>query len=190
MILEAADEVFAAEGIEVSMKKIATRAEVSTATLYRHFANRAALVRAVYEARIDHYRVAVVAATEIADPFDSFRQTLHAVVELQARDRFFREFVREHDDPFNDELLYEFATPLLGAIESARSAKVLRPEVAAGDIFTLLTMVESVARPLHRVSAEGLTRIVDLLLDGICTHHAPISGAEVTLEEVFHVIND
>jgi AcrR family transcriptional regulator len=48
-IVRAAGQVFADSGVDVFLEEIARRAGVSPATLYRHFANKHELVRAVIE---------------------------------------------------------------------------------------------------------------------------------------------
>jgi AcrR family transcriptional regulator len=190
MILEAADLAFTSEGIDVSMKEMANRAEVSTATLYRHFANKTALVGAVYERRIGRYAEAIETAQAIENPAEAFRQSIHGVVGLQAGDRFFREFLREHDDPVGDELLAQFAGPLVSAIESARLAGVLRPGVGLVDVLVLLTTLEGIARPMSSISPGGLVRVVDLFLDGICSQRETPEGEPMTFDQLFAVIKN
>ena len=50
-IVEIAEQVFASEGLEVSMDAVAKRAGVGAGTLYRHFPTRDALVAGVLEGR-------------------------------------------------------------------------------------------------------------------------------------------
>jgi AcrR family transcriptional regulator len=52
-IVQAADEVFAASGVDGSLEEIARRAGVGAATLYRHFASKDDLVHAVIEQAFD-----------------------------------------------------------------------------------------------------------------------------------------
>ena len=49
----AAEEEFAARGVDVNVRAIATRACVGTATLYRHFPLRSDLVAAVFRREVD-----------------------------------------------------------------------------------------------------------------------------------------
>jgi AcrR family transcriptional regulator len=50
-ILAAAEEVFAAEGLQARMERIAAGAGVAVGTLYNHFEDRAALVRSLVRSR-------------------------------------------------------------------------------------------------------------------------------------------
>ncbi|HWJ85425.1 MAG TPA: helix-turn-helix domain-containing protein, partial [Cellulomonas sp.] len=47
-LLAAAVDAFGADGADVPLETIAARAGVGVGTLYRHFANRSALVEAAY----------------------------------------------------------------------------------------------------------------------------------------------
>src|SRR5512139_3867755 len=50
-ILEAAEEVFAQDGLQARMERIASEAGVAVGTLYNHFEDRAALVRSLVLSR-------------------------------------------------------------------------------------------------------------------------------------------
>ena len=51
LLVAAAREVFAEQGVEASLEEVARRAGVGIGTLYRHFATREALVEAIFERR-------------------------------------------------------------------------------------------------------------------------------------------
>lgn len=53
LLIATAREVFAEKGAEAPLDEIAKRAGVGAGTLYRHFANREALVEAVYRGEVD-----------------------------------------------------------------------------------------------------------------------------------------
>jgi AcrR family transcriptional regulator len=52
-LLEAAEEQFVSHGVDVSVRAIAARAGVGTATLYRHFPLRSDLITAVFHREVD-----------------------------------------------------------------------------------------------------------------------------------------
>lgn len=64
-ILEAAEEVFAAEGVSAPVDTVAERAGVGVGTLYRHFPSKEALFEAIVVMRLDE----LIGATE--DAFNS-----------------------------------------------------------------------------------------------------------------------
>ena len=53
LLIATARQVFAEKGAEAPLDEIAKRAGVGAGTLYRHFANREALVEAVYRGEVD-----------------------------------------------------------------------------------------------------------------------------------------
>lgn len=176
-ILDAADAAFTELGSTTSIGTIAERAGVGAATVYRHFPNRGALVDAVYGRRIEAYTAAIVATAEIADPAESFRAMIQAIVGLQARDRSFRQLVgqqTQEDGFLEDPRLLKFGVELLTAIQRARAAGVFRDKVREEDVMLVLIAAEGIARPVGLDSPEALERYVDLALDGICVaSHAP-----------------
>jgi AcrR family transcriptional regulator len=79
-ILEVARELFAGEGIdETSMRNIASRAGVSPAVLYRHFADKDALLFALTETFFDRLILAFDSALSgKSDPVDRLRALMRA----------------------------------------------------------------------------------------------------------------
>ncbi len=67
-LLAAAKEEFAANGVDVSVRAIAARAGVGTATLYRHFPLRSDLIAAVFRREIDDCAAAAVSLAQSCDP--------------------------------------------------------------------------------------------------------------------------
>ena len=63
-LLQAAAELFAEEGTEVSLEAVAARAGVGIGTLYRNFPNRDSLVEAAYRTEVAHL---CDAASELLD---------------------------------------------------------------------------------------------------------------------------
>src|SRR6201996_8074148 len=52
-LLDAAAEVFVASGVDAPIRDIAAKADVGTATIYRHFPTRADLIIAVYRHQVE-----------------------------------------------------------------------------------------------------------------------------------------
>lgn len=78
-ILDAAEQVFAEQGLQAGMDAIATRAGVAVGTLYNHFGDRDRLIQALLEARSTEL-IASVDAAAIAAENLPFREQLRAVV--------------------------------------------------------------------------------------------------------------
>ncbi|MBO1902614.1 TetR/AcrR family transcriptional regulator [Leucobacter weissii] len=66
-LLQAAVEVFDEQGVAAPLKDVAVRADVSIASLYRHFAGRDALLIAVYEEQVSAVERAAIAILESSE---------------------------------------------------------------------------------------------------------------------------
>ncbi|MFJ5307114.1 TetR/AcrR family transcriptional regulator [Streptomyces sp. NPDC088350] len=74
-MLTAAAEVFVISGVDTPIRRIAARAGVGTATIYRYFPTRADLVTAVHHHRIEECAEAGPSPPAGADsPFEALRQ--------------------------------------------------------------------------------------------------------------------
>ncbi|HEX7308818.1 helix-turn-helix domain-containing protein [Lentzea sp.] len=88
-ILEVARAAFAADGLDVSMREIARRAEVGPATLYRRFPTKEALVVEVFSEQMAACAAAVGAGLEHADAWEGFRHTVEEVCVVHVLNRGF-----------------------------------------------------------------------------------------------------
>ena len=85
-ILDAARELFAAEGYEaVTLRKIAERIEYSTTAIYVHFRDKRALIQELisedFGAHAEHFKEAL----EISDPFDRLARVGELYVDFARR---------------------------------------------------------------------------------------------------------
>src|SRR5690349_13124964 len=72
-LLRAAVHVFAVEGLDAHMERIAKEAGVGSATLYRNFPTREALVEAVYRNEVAQLCEAAPALLTTQPPFEALR---------------------------------------------------------------------------------------------------------------------
>jgi AcrR family transcriptional regulator len=86
-ILEAAEEVFAAEGVTASVDSVAERAGVGVGTLYRNFPTKEALFEAIVVMRIDELSRAIESVAEADDPGKAFFDFLRLLAERAALKR-------------------------------------------------------------------------------------------------------
>jgi AcrR family transcriptional regulator len=77
-LIDSAAELFVETGVETPVRQIASRAGVTTATIYRHFPTRADLILAVYRRQVE---ALVTAGTELIDsaPSNAEAQLAHWV---------------------------------------------------------------------------------------------------------------
>lgn len=190
VILRAADDAFAEEGADVSISAIAKRAGVAPATIYRHFANRHALGKAVYDLRLDAYTEVVQRAKVIEDAGESFRQTIHGIVTLQARDRSFRDLIGTYEETTpeadGDSKLSRFGQAMLGNFDRAREAGAIRADVTNADIALLLVASEGIARLATEHSMLPMRRVVNVMLDGVMNTSTELDGSSLSDDELFN----
>lgn len=178
-IVTAARELIAAHGPDASTEEIARRAEVGVATVYRHFPDRPALVRAVALESFQHV-VELARAAEDDEPsaWRALTRLLHdAVTELRLATWLSIWFASTWDDlrrdPENQRLRRVLINILDRLVRAAQSDDALRPDVGAVD---LVLMLATVLRPIPGVPNEltqrGAARHLDILLDGLRAEHA------------------
>jgi AcrR family transcriptional regulator len=86
-ILAAAAAAFAELGVEASMAEIARRANVGMATLFRRFATKEALLRAVFADTIAACEADLATALADPDPWRAFQTTIEGFCAIQVRAR-------------------------------------------------------------------------------------------------------
>jgi AcrR family transcriptional regulator len=170
-LLEAARDVFVERGPEASLEEIARRAGVGIATLYRRFADRPTLMRAVVLA-------ALTATAEAAerirakedDPFAALAAYVHAVIDLRTSaviptllgsldmDEQELSAARERSARITQQL-----------VDDAHGAGALRKDVVFGDVGLILVRL---SRPLpgtlpEPVQLELAHRHAELFLAGL-----------------------
>jgi AcrR family transcriptional regulator len=84
-IIDAASEVFGRRGLEAEIKEIAATAGVGVGTIYRHFANREELLRALIEQTNEDLRGRLASAAAADDPREGLRAVIAIGVETYAR---------------------------------------------------------------------------------------------------------
>ncbi len=187
-IIDAAREMAAEHGAEVSIDEVARRAGVGNATVYRHFHDRSALVREVVRSVMDRTAGRAEEALTLSGPFDALCAFAHGAVEDRAGamcgmlSANADEAEREHPD------LRAARTRLEAGVEAllgrAREAGELRPDVGGGDLMFVLSQL---ARPLPGCTAALNDRYVhrhlQLFLEGLrAPARSPLPGSAATLE--------
>lgn len=184
-ILEAAREIFLADGVEaMSMRKVAERIEYSPTTIYLHFADKTALLEELMRGDFQLLGTKFQHIARVGDPIERLRQTGRAYIEFGlSHPNHYRTMFSappskkrpsdpEHGDPNHDG--YAFLR------------SVVQEGIAAGRFREGLRDAELVAQTMwaavHGVVSLLLTRgedevidwrdrgaIIDLMLDTLVT---------------------
>ncbi len=101
-ILEAAEEVFAEQGLQAGMDAIASRAGVAVGTLYKHFSDRDGLVQALLDARFQELLTAIDRAREATAHVcfeEQLGSVLHVITEVTKLHAAFRRVTLQAELP-------------------------------------------------------------------------------------------
>jgi AcrR family transcriptional regulator len=187
LVLEAATEAFAEEGLDVGMAEIARRAGVGNATVFRRFPSKDALIEAIVDEKIAELIVAAERAAEIDDPWDALVDVLETIAALQARDHGFfqatEEFMLRHPD------LLRRHRPVFEAVDRllvrAQEARVLRGDVTTLDLLGLVKGSVVCLPPSRDLRDDGWRRYLSIMLDALRPEAAtPLPVPPVTYEEI------
>ncbi|MET8146204.1 helix-turn-helix domain-containing protein [Sphaerisporangium sp. NPDC005288] len=168
LVLRTAMRVFAEEGLQASLGRIAQRAGVGAGTVYRHFPSKDILVEAVLA---EHLEALVASAGRWgarAAPGDALFGFLLEVVEKSADRQSVCDALtgdRSWPRAVLTAAVQRFHQALERLMRDARQAGAIRADVRLDDLSALV--VGAVAlRSAHRDQARG-AQLVRLLLDGL-----------------------
>ncbi|MFI9723987.1 TetR/AcrR family transcriptional regulator [Streptomyces sp. NPDC052396] len=167
-ILEAAVRAFAERGADVPIDAIAKAAGVGSATLYRHFPTREALVEAAY--RNELVRVCDSVAELLADfpPDQALRRWMDRFIDYltakQGMAEALRAAVASGADPFA-ETLDKLGTAISTLLHAGAEAGLLRSDIDPLDVGLSLSGVSLVTSTSGQRERAG--RLLDLILDGL-----------------------
>jgi AcrR family transcriptional regulator len=168
-ILEAAAELFAARGLEITLDDIARHAGLGVGTVYRRFPNKEQLIDALFEQRINDVGTAVEEALAVEDPWDAVVQFFERSAEQQASDRGLKEVLlgTAHG---RDRVVHarERIAPLVTKlIERAQAAGAVRPDLSPQDVPLIHMMLGAVVDASRDIDPELWRRYLALVLDGL-----------------------
>jgi AcrR family transcriptional regulator len=166
LLVAAAREVFAEQGVSASMEAIARKAGVGVGTLYRHFPTRLDVVEAVYEDDVQELTDAAQRLVSTLEPgpavnafFDAFlhyaqtkRTLLTELRQAFEKNPAFRSRNRERIDAAFDLV-----------IDRAKRAGAIRDDISGSDITQLLGPICT----NESLSTDQTKRLMGMILDGL-----------------------
>jgi len=172
LILAAAEEAFARDGLGVPVDEIARRAGVGAGTLYRHFPTKEALFEAVL---IDHMTQISVEARELGERDDPAEALFEFIGRLGRESASKRDLIEALSGVGFD--IHEAAAAQKADIERvfeellkrAQDAGQIRPDVTLADLFGLVmgtcSMTSTGAAP--GMSECSQARMLAVICDGL-----------------------
>ncbi|MCC8336026.1 TetR/AcrR family transcriptional regulator [Streptomyces sp. R1] len=171
-VLEAAREVFSAQGVDAPMSAVARRAGVGVATLYRRFPTRSALVTAAFEDQLAVCATAFEEALADPDPGHGLYALLEKVCTTLVTDRGFETvFLAGFPEALDYDRERAIAEDRLSRlIRRARDAGQLREDFAPADIPLLLLAVSGLAAQPPETALPAARRLLTYLFQSFQAH--------------------
>jgi AcrR family transcriptional regulator len=167
-ILSAAVRVFAEEGLEAHLERIAKEAGVGSGTLYRNFPTREALIEAAYRNELSRLCDAAPELLAAMPPREALRAWMGRFIDYATAKLGMAEALRAVVDSGVNPYVHSrelIMTALTSLMDAARAAGAIRSDVSAAVMFAALTGVALASgKPEEREQAE---RLLDLTLDGL-----------------------
>jgi AcrR family transcriptional regulator len=170
-ILDAAAEVFADRGLGASLDEIASHAEVGIGTVYRRFADKDALIDALFDDHIDGIAALAREGLAIEDPWAGLEHFLRTALESQAENRGLKELLlgaRMGQQSGCTVDGRERIEPVVRAlVERAQADGSLRPDVDVTDMPLIQLMVGALVDYTRDVDPEVWRRLFTVVVDGL-----------------------
>jgi len=169
LILEAAHELFAERGLDVTLDDVARHAGVGVGTVYRRFSGKEELIDALFEEQLDRLVAKAERALGEESPWDAFAGFLVGCTEDLVRDHGLREVILSGAYACARVVqVRERLTPLAEAlIRRAQEAGELRDDFRDTDIPLIEEMLGSVYRFAQSTRPEVWRRYLVFVLDGL-----------------------
>ncbi len=176
-LIDAAQRLFLARGLAVTLDDIAVEAGVNVATAYRHFANKQELVAAFLEQQVMAAASIAEEAAGADDPWQGLTDFLSRLLLLVTASRGLHDVLAPTYAGRWIEVLDERLTPAVRRLISrAQDAGALRRDIDLGDLGVVLRMLAALSDIPHE-RPEALTdRYLALILDGLRPGAAPLPG--------------
>ncbi len=168
-LLDAARELFAEQGFDVTLDDIAARAGVGVATAYRRFANKGEVLDAIFAEQTVEVAAAADAGLADPDPWRGIVTYLEESLALQLRYRGLAQIVsgdrlgvEQHD--WNREVM---APKNRALIARGREAGVVRDDVEGTDLTFLQVGLNAIMSRSRSAHPDLYRRYLHLMLDGL-----------------------
>jgi AcrR family transcriptional regulator len=167
-LIAAAKHAFAEKGADTSLEQIAREADVSIATLYRHFPTRDALISAVYQQEVTMLIEAADQLMSKREPAAALREWLMLFVAFLDAKRGMAaamDTLIGGPEPLYSRTPHRLDGPIKALVANGVAAGIFRDDIEPHDLLRALAGVAHV-RPSENWK-RSVVRMVDLLLNGM-----------------------
>jgi AcrR family transcriptional regulator len=174
-IMDAARELFAEQGLGVTLNDVAHHAGVGVGTVYRRFPEKCQLIEELFEEQIARLVALVEEALADPDPWHGLTGFLRRNLEMQACDRAFRQIIlgtpegAERVGKIRDRMF-----PLAAqVVQRAKDAGALREDFRPEDVPMLLLMLTTILDSARDVEPDLWRRYLEIVIQGLRAHPEP-----------------
>jgi AcrR family transcriptional regulator len=168
-LLASARELFAEQGLGVTLNDIAHHAGVGVGTAYRRFANKEEIIDALFEERLQAVEAAAHEALEEPDPWLALTGYLERTLQMQFGDRGLSQIL--NDPTLGDERVRDvrrrIAPLTVELVERAKSAGVVRADFAPTDVIFIQAAMSPIIESTRTIAPDIYKRYLALVFDGM-----------------------
>ena len=184
-LIDAAQRLFAARGLSVTLDDIAAEAGVNVATAYRHFANKHELAAAYIQQQIDTAIAIADESAELSDPWQGLTEFFRRTLDLMVANRGLHDVFMPGMEPEWFVRLEERVRPVLSAlIARAQQSGAVRRDLKQGDIGVVVQMLAAVSDIPSPDPHALVGRYLALVLDGLRPTSGRLPGSPPSQEEL------
>jgi AcrR family transcriptional regulator len=193
-ILDAARELFAEQGLGVTLNDIAHHAGVGVGTVYRRFPDKSVLIEELFEQRLEDLVSLARAALDDPDAWHGVKTFLHHALELQANDRGVKDLITASTDGLErvSQIRSRMMPMGLELIRRAQEAGQIREDLAAQDLPIVQLMLSTLIDASRDVSPDLWRRYLGIIIRGLSAHpdeEPGLSTPPLAPDEVDHVMS-
>ena len=186
-ILQAARELFAQHGLDVTLEDVARHAGLGIGTFYRRFRNRDELLDELFEESLARLEQIYLDALACEDPWSGLVQYLEQLVEMMGEDRWLwflaiRGSSKDRHLADGGEQFWQHMPELLGR---AQRTGQLRADIGPADISVIHATISASLDFTGEQASGAARRYLGIVLDGLRASAAtPLSDRPLTITEL------
>ncbi len=193
-ILDAARELFAEQGLGVTLNEIAHHAGVGVGTVYRRFPDKSQLIEELFEQRLEDLVSLAGRALDEPDAWQGLKTFLRRALELQANDRGVKDLITASTDGLDRVAKIRSRLLPIGLelVRRAREAGQIRSDVAAQDLPIVQLMLSTLIDASRDVSPDLWRRYLGIVTRGLSAHpdqEPELETSPLAPDQVDHVMS-
>jgi AcrR family transcriptional regulator len=170
-VLRTAQEMFAADGLGVSLDEIARRAGVGPGTVHRHFPAKEALYLAVAVDQLERLAAEARVLAATGDPGTAFFTQLSAMVASGAENVAVKSALAAAEFDLRTaapDVAADLTRQVAGLLDRAQAARAVRGDVTVEEVMALVAGAFAAIRHAGaEASRQRSAHIAQLILDGL-----------------------